>query len=85
MINHELDLNISNIYLDAVKRFEIYDSLKSILESRREVSQKIIGNCLRMSIKNFLLIFEILKVDEYVFQTVMVHLVASTLKKINYF
>jgi hypothetical protein len=51
-INNELDKDLSVTYLDCLKNFRIFDSLKLILESWGEVLSETIQNCYKKSIEN---------------------------------
>lgn len=63
-INNELDLNSSETYFDCLKRFKIFDSLKLILESWKEVTAETIKNCYRKSIENALVFVETVESNE---------------------
>ncbi|KAG0439542.1 Tigger transposable element-derived protein 6 [Dictyocoela muelleri] len=63
-INNELGLNSSETYFDTLKRFKIFDSLKLILESWKEVTIETIKNCYKKSIENAFLDVEINEADE---------------------
>ncbi|KAG0438442.1 Tigger transposable element-derived protein 6 [Dictyocoela muelleri] len=62
-INNELDLNSSKTYFDTLKRFKIFDSLKLILVSWKEVTLETIKNCYKKSIENAFLDVEINEAD----------------------
>ncbi|KAG0442439.1 Tigger transposable element-derived protein 1 [Dictyocoela muelleri] len=63
-INNELDLNSSETYFDTLKIFKIFDSIKLILESWKEVTIETIKNCFKKSIENAFLDVEINEADK---------------------